>query len=70
MVAELVGRVPVPNFTNAWFGECTSKKTNVMINLADIPARFENIDISELLPFNNRIIKRMVQFHLNISSGR
>ena len=68
-ILQEFGKQSVPVLINECLvrGMYFSRRLNVAINEADINSvkDFENIDISELLPFNNRIIKRMV----TVSSG-
>lgn len=68
-ILQEFGRQSVPVLINECLvrGMYFLRRLNVAINKADINSvkDFENIDISELLPFNNRIIRRMV----TVSSG-
>ena len=68
-ILQEFGKQSVPVLINECLvrGMYFLRRLNVAINEADINSvkDFENIDISELLPFNNRIIKRMV----TVSSG-
>lgn len=68
-ILQEFGRQSVPVLINECLvrGMYFLRRLNIAINEADINSvkDFENIDISELLPFNNRIIRRMV----TISSG-
>lgn len=68
-ILQEFGKQSVPVLINECLvrGMYLLRRLNVAINEAYINSvkDFENIDISELLPFNNRIIKRMV----TVSSG-
>ena len=68
-ILQEFGKQSVPVLINECLvrGMYFLRRLNVAINEVDINSvkDFENIDISELLPFNNRIIKRMV----TVSSG-
>mgnify|MGYP001020255613 CR=1 FL=1 len=68
-ILQEFGRQSVPVLINECLvrGMYFLRRLNIAINEADINSvkDFENIDISELLPFNNRIIRRMV----TVSSG-
>lgn len=68
-ILQEFGRQSVPVLINECLvrGMYFLRRLNIAINETDINSvkDFENIDISELLPFNNRIIRRMV----TVSSG-
>ena len=68
-ILQEFGKQSVPVLINECLvrGMYFLRRLNVAINEADINSvkDFENIDTSELLPFNNRIIRRMV----TVSSG-
>lgn len=68
-ILQEFGRQSVPVLINECLvrGMYFLRRLNIAINEADINSvkDLENIDISELLPFNNRIIRRMV----TVSSG-
>jgi len=68
-ILQEFGRQSVPILINECLvrGMYFLRRLNIAINEADINSvkDFENIDISELLPLNNRIIRRMV----TVSSG-
>ena len=68
-ILQEFGRQSVPILINECLvrGMYFLRRLNIAINEADINSvkDLENIDISELLPFNNRIIRRMV----TVSSG-
>ena len=68
-ILQEFGRQSVPVIINECLvrGMYFLRRLNIAINEADINSvkDLENIDISELLPFNNRIIRRMV----TVSSG-
>lgn len=68
-ILQEFGKQSVPVLINECLvrGMYFLRRLNVAINEADINSvkDFENIDISELLPLNNRIIRRMV----TVSSG-
>ncbi|WP_304128798.1 hypothetical protein [Mogibacterium diversum] len=68
-ILQEFGRQSVPVIINECLvrGMYFLRRLNIAINEADVNSvkDLENIDISELLPFNNRIIRRMV----TVSSG-